>query len=458
MAFLSGGSSNDFDVVDGWRAEAIADYDAATPEEISFQEEDFIQVEVQNENGWWIGSKKGTKKRGLFPGGYVEIQGAMKIKVPKEAGGGANASPFDDPAAFEREMDQALERAGGGGDAQAAQPVQQQRQQQQQQQQQAPAAAALPDPELWNWGAIDRDVAVAKLKGRPEGMFLVRASQTAANTYSISVVQAGQVRHIRIQNMGGRYAINKEETPCATLVDLINQKTKEKLKSTLQGSTQSTESHLLKSPLVNPARQQQHERALAQRQQQQMAAAGGAQQPSLGLAAPPAAGGFGLAAPPTKKVDAAVANNPYARQRGGAAQVAATSAMNADTAAVGAGSRKLQTTQQPVQAAPAAAAAGGGAGKADFMGVLNKVWEQAGPVDNKLGGAQLRPIMMMSKLDNGKLGEIWTMVDTAKTGFLDFKQLGFLLGLMGQAQRGEALNVQGLGPTSQPPALEGMSF
>ena len=103
---------------------------AATPEEISFQEEDFIQVEVQNENGWWIGSKKGTKKRGLFPGGYVEIQGAMKIKVPKEAGGGANASPFDDPAAFEREMDQALERAGGGGDAQAAQPVQQQQQQQ----------------------------------------------------------------------------------------------------------------------------------------------------------------------------------------------------------------------------------------------------------------------------------------------------------------------------------------
>ena len=32
------------------------------------------------------------------------------------------------------------------------------------------------------------------------------------------------------------------------------------------------------------------------------------------------------------------------------------------------------------------------------------------------------------------------------------------VGLMGQAQRGEALNVQGLGPTSQPPALEGMSF
>ena len=62
------------------------------------------------------------------------------------------------------------------------------------------------------------------------------------------------------------------------------------------------------------------------------------------------------------------------------------------------------------------------------MMVLNKVWEKATPVDNKLGGAQLRPIMMMSKLDNGKLGEIWTMVDTTKTGFLDFKQLGFLLG------------------------------
>jgi hypothetical protein len=36
--------------------------------------------------------------------------------------------------------------------------------------------------------------------------------------------------------------------------------------------------------------------------------------------------------------------------------------------------------------------------------------------------------MMMSKLDNGQLATIWGMVDTSKSGNLDFKQLGFLLG------------------------------
>jgi hypothetical protein len=52
----------------GWRAEAVADYDAATPEEISFEEGDTIEVETQNENGWWVGKNKATKKRGIFPG------------------------------------------------------------------------------------------------------------------------------------------------------------------------------------------------------------------------------------------------------------------------------------------------------------------------------------------------------------------------------------------------------
>ena len=34
----------------------------------------------------------------------------------------------------------------------------------------------------------------------------------------------------------------------------------------------------------------------------------------------------------------------------------------------------------------------------------------------------------------------------------------YVAGLMGQAQRGEPLNVAGLGPTSPPPQLEGMQF
>lgn len=75
-----------FDVVDGWRGEAIADYDAATPEEISFRENDLIHVEHKHHNGWWIGCKKGSNKRGLFPGSFVQLSGACKIDVPKALG------------------------------------------------------------------------------------------------------------------------------------------------------------------------------------------------------------------------------------------------------------------------------------------------------------------------------------------------------------------------------------
>ena len=49
-----------------------------------------------------------------------------------------------------------------------------------------------------NWGKLPREEAVQELSGMPEGSFLVRMSQTDDETYSLSVVQDGQVRHIRV--------------------------------------------------------------------------------------------------------------------------------------------------------------------------------------------------------------------------------------------------------------------
>jgi hypothetical protein len=105
----------------------------------------------------------------------------------------------------------------------------------------------------------------------------------------------------------------------------------------------------------------------------------------------------------------------------------------------------------PAAAAPAPAAVP----SLTFLELLQKVWTMAAPTDGKLGGAQLRPIMMLAKLPNEKLGVIWQMVDDKHEGTMDYKQLGFLLGLMGQEQRGEPLNIGIIGPSSVPPMLEG---
>ena len=80
---LPGAQEEAFDVVDGWRGEAIADYDAATPAEISFRENDLIHVEQKFDNGWFLGSKKRSDKRGLFPGSFIQVSGAIKIRVPR---------------------------------------------------------------------------------------------------------------------------------------------------------------------------------------------------------------------------------------------------------------------------------------------------------------------------------------------------------------------------------------
>jgi hypothetical protein len=53
-------------------------------------------------------------------------------------------------------------------------------------------------------------------------------------------------------------------------------------------------------------------------------------------------------------------------------------------------------------------------------------------------------------------GQIWQLVDTEKTGTMDYKQLGYLLGLIGQAQRGEPLSIESITPQVPPPALEGL--
>mmetsp|Transcript_132870 Transcript_132870/g.187706 ORF Transcript_132870/g.187706 Transcript_132870/m.187706 type:complete len:127 (-) Transcript_132870:98-478(-) len=102
-----------------------------------------------------------------------------------------------------------------------------------------------------NWGRIDRQEAVKELTGKDEGTFLLRMSQTDDETYSISVVQDGQVRHIRVIASAGGFQINKADEPCASIQDLITQKMGEKIKSKLAGG-ETKETVLLQHPYYVP--------------------------------------------------------------------------------------------------------------------------------------------------------------------------------------------------------------
>ncbi|EGD83666.1 hypothetical protein PTSG_04271 [Salpingoeca rosetta] len=85
------------------------------------------------------------------------------------------------------------------------------------------------------------------------------------------------------------------------------------------------------------------------------------------------------------------------------------------------------------------------------------VWSLTTPDDDDcVDGGQMRTFMTMSQLPNNTLGLIWSMVDTEQRGKLDYRQLGFALGLMGQAQRGEELDPSVIGPATPPPTLHGL--
>eukprot|EP00730_Choanoeca_flexa_P010302 TRINITY_DN17417_c0_g1_i1.p1 TRINITY_DN17417_c0_g1~~TRINITY_DN17417_c0_g1_i1.p1 ORF type:complete len:549 (+),score=136.01 TRINITY_DN17417_c0_g1_i1:36-1682(+) len=85
------------------------------------------------------------------------------------------------------------------------------------------------------------------------------------------------------------------------------------------------------------------------------------------------------------------------------------------------------------------------------------IWTLATPdEDGCLDGGQMRPLMMMSGLPMDVLGEVWAMVDDEQQGKINYRQLGFLLGLISQAQKDEELDISVIGPATEPPVLEGL--
>eukprot|EP00040_Diaphanoeca_grandis_P020906 m.111177 g.111177 ORF g.111177 m.111177 type:complete len:1035 (-) comp28102_c0_seq1:66-3170(-) len=102
----------------------------------------------------------------------------------------------------------------------------------------------------WDWGKTPKSRAERELTGLPNGTFLVRASESDSDSFSISVVANESVRHIRILQVPGGFCVNKSDAPSPDIAALIKDKQGQKLTSRPTGSHASMkESKLLKKPL-----------------------------------------------------------------------------------------------------------------------------------------------------------------------------------------------------------------
>lgn len=73
-----------------------------------------------------------------------------------------------------------------------------------------------------------------------------------------------------------------------------------------------------------------------------------------------------------------------------------------------------------------------------------------------LGGADVRPVLMLSGLEMAQLGSIWMEVDQERRGKIDVDQLGLILGMIKQAQNGETPSLDSLDPDAIGcPTIEG---
>jgi flagellar hook-length control protein FliK len=54
------------------QCKALYDFTAESDTEISIRVGDIININEENDSGWWIGTVQGTNRTGLFPSNYTE--------------------------------------------------------------------------------------------------------------------------------------------------------------------------------------------------------------------------------------------------------------------------------------------------------------------------------------------------------------------------------------------------
>lgn len=97
-----------------------------------------------------------------------------------------------------------------------------------------PSSSPFPLYSSYYHGTISREEAVTRLqKANTDGAFLLRMSATQKNVFTISVQSGGEIKHIRVNNVGdNQYSLGKSKDLYDSVWDLIEAQLDKNLKST----------------------------------------------------------------------------------------------------------------------------------------------------------------------------------------------------------------------------------
>jgi len=215
------------------RVKAIAPYESTAKGELSFPLGARMFVVSKLDDKWWQGIY--NNESGKIPASHIadavaEVEGKVKtLDIDPNAPSAPSTPSAPTPVA-------------------AATP---------QAQAQVPVAVQPPKPsgpQPWDWGKVPRLRAERELTGYPDGTFLVRASETENDTFTISVVRRGAIAHVRIKHLPGGFGVNDDDQPSETIEGLIEDKKRQIVQSNMQGrGGDVVEGKLIKTALPRPA-------------------------------------------------------------------------------------------------------------------------------------------------------------------------------------------------------------
>eukprot|EP00045_Choanoeca_perplexa_P000671 m.15423 g.15423 ORF g.15423 m.15423 type:complete len:783 (+) comp10462_c0_seq1:26-2374(+) len=84
------------------------------------------------------------------------------------------------------------------------------------------AMADLSDDDQWFAGVMDRSKAVQVMLGMADGTFLVRESVQRPGEYSLSIMYAGECKHIKINRTGSRFDVAPDSKTFSTVQELVH--------------------------------------------------------------------------------------------------------------------------------------------------------------------------------------------------------------------------------------------
>eukprot|EP00037_Helgoeca_nana_P006024 m.55963 g.55963 ORF g.55963 m.55963 type:complete len:894 (-) comp16926_c0_seq1:125-2806(-) len=375
---------------------AVHDYTAQKPGELTFPHGAKMFVVNRVDDKWWRGVYNNDD--GLIPSSHIQADKTRKVE--KSDSDPSSPSPTG------------ADTSSAGGAA----PQQQQRK-------------SVDGPPVWDWGKLPKERAERELRGEPAGTFLVRASESSANAYSISVVAGKTVRHIRLLSTKKGFSVNAADAPVPTIPGLINKMMGKSLQVRPAGSSGATaDTKLLVKPLPRLP----------------------SSTPCCWKAKPVDGGG-------------SVSGGGGAGKNGGDGTMGSPSRAKKS---VDGGRDSLKDSVSKLPPAPKgppakkSAATSSAAPSLQLNEVETRVyhglWERVvDPGESLVAAGPAASYFQSSGIDNAALGYIWNAADTEKRGLLSESQFAVALKLIALKQSGQPAELSNLQVPSRIPQLSG---